>query len=77
MPPSPAKVYVGIFKVPLIKVAEPLLPVVVKVILPCLELNVLQSAELNKPLLAADAVGKFNVILIPNILFKYYRIIFY
>ena len=63
MPPSPTKVYVGIFKVPLTKVAEPLLPVVVKVRLPCLELNVLQSAELNKPLLVADAVGKFKVIL--------------
>ena len=44
------------------KVAAPDVPVVVKVIVDCLPLNVLQSAELKAPLLDADAVGTFNVI---------------
>ena len=34
----------------------------VRVIASCLLLNVVQSAELNAPLLAALAVGTFNVI---------------
>ena len=45
-----------------IKLAAPLVPVVVNVIVPCLLLNVLQSAEDNAPLLVAEAVGTFNVI---------------
>jgi len=45
-----------------LNVAAPLVPVVVKVIVPCFELNVLQSAEANAPLFAALAVGTFKVI---------------
>ena len=45
-----------------LKVAAPLVPVVVKVIVPCFELNVLQSALDNAPLFAALAVGTFKVI---------------
>ena len=44
------------------KVEAPLEPVVVRVIVFCLLLNVVQSAALNAPLLVADAVGTFNVI---------------
>ena len=49
------------FKVFELKVAAPLVPVVVKVIVPCFELNVLQSALDNAPLFAALAVGTFSV----------------
>jgi hypothetical protein len=45
-----------------INVAAPLVPVVVSVIAFCLLLKVVQFAALNAPLLAADAVGTFNVI---------------
>ena len=45
-----------------LKVAAPLVPVVVKVIVPCFELNVLQSALDNAPLFDALAVGTFKVI---------------
>ncbi len=37
------------FKVPALNVAAPLEPVVVKVIAPCLALNVVQSAADKKP----------------------------
>jgi hypothetical protein len=49
------------FKVLLINVAAPVLPVVVKVIVPCLLLNVVQSVEDRAPLLVALAVGTFSV----------------
>ena len=45
-----------------LKVAAPLVPVVVSVIVPCFELNVLQSALDKAPLLAALAVGTCKVI---------------
>jgi len=45
-----------------LKVAAPLVPVVVKVIVPCFELNVLQSALDKAPLFVALAVGTFKVI---------------
>ena len=54
--------YCGMFNVFPINVAAPDVPVVVKVIAPCLELNVLQSVELNAPLLVALAVGTLSVI---------------
>jgi hypothetical protein len=44
-----------------IRVAAPLVPVVVNVNAPCFELNALQSALLNAPLFVADAVGRLNV----------------
>jgi hypothetical protein len=44
------------------KVEEPLEPLVVSVIVSCLLLKVVQSVELNAPLLVALAVGTFNVI---------------
>ena len=50
------------FSVLAINVAAPLDPVVVSVIVSCLLLKVVQLAELNAPLLVADAVGTFNVI---------------
>jgi hypothetical protein len=50
------------FKVLLTKVAAPVLPVVVKVIVPCLLLNVVQSVEDRAPLLVALAVGTCRVI---------------
>ena len=43
------------------KVAAPDVPVVVSVIVFCLPLNVVQSADHKAPLLVADAVGMFNV----------------
>ena len=49
------------FKVLLINVAAPELPVVVKVIAPCLLLKVVQSVEDRAPLLAALAVGTCSV----------------
>jgi hypothetical protein len=50
------------FKVLLINVAAPVLPVVVKVIADCLPLNVVQSADDKAPLLVALAVGTCKVI---------------
>ena len=50
------------FKVFELNVAAPLVPVVVNVIVPCFELNVLQSALDNAPLFVALAVGTFKVI---------------
>jgi hypothetical protein len=49
------------FKVLPTKVDAPLVPVVVKVIAPCFELNVDQSAEINAPLLVPDAFGRMKV----------------
>ena len=53
---------------PVNKLPEPktLLPLIVLILVPetkasCLPLNVLQSVELNAPLLLADAVGKLKV----------------
>ena len=45
------------FKVLLINVAAPLVPVVVSVIVFCLLLNVLQSVELKYPLIVEVAAG--------------------
>jgi hypothetical protein len=50
------------FKVLLMNVAAPELPVVVKVIADCLPLKVLQSADDKAPLLVALAVGTCRVI---------------
>ena len=61
-PPNPDIVYVGMLRTSATNVADPELPVVVKVIAFCLALNVLQSVELKAPLLIADAVGTFRVI---------------
>ena len=47
--------YCGIFNVFPVKVAAPVVPVVVKVNAPCLELKVFQSALLRKPLLVTPA----------------------
>jgi hypothetical protein len=44
-----------------INVLAPLEPVVVKVIVLCLLLNVVQSLEDNAPRFVADAVGKLKV----------------
>ena len=49
------------FSVAPIKVAAPVVPVVVSVKAFCLPLKVLQSADDRAPLLAALAVGKLNV----------------
>jgi hypothetical protein len=49
-PPKPLIVYVGMFSVLLIKVDDPLDPVVVRVIVFCLLLNVVQSADERYPL---------------------------
>ena len=45
-----------------VNVAAPLVPVVVNVIVPCFELNVVQSALDKAPLFVALAVGTFKVI---------------
>lgn len=50
------------FNIEFVNVDAPVVPVVVKVIAPCLLLNVVKSVELSAPLLVADAVGTFNVI---------------
>ena len=64
--PVPANItpplYCGMFKVAPTKVDAPLVPVVVKVSAFCLPLNAVQSAALNAPLFAADAVGTLSVI---------------
>ena len=55
--PTKASAYCGIFNVFAIRVDAPLVPVVVKVIVPCLLLNVVQSAEDKYPFTEVVATG--------------------
>ena len=56
--PPPPPLYCGMFKVLPIKVAAPLVPVVVSVIVSCLPLKVFQSVDVKIPLTLALALDK-------------------
>jgi hypothetical protein len=64
IPPKPAKVYSGIFNVAPTNVDAPLLPVVVRVIAFCFELNVNQSALVKYPFTLLVAAGML-IVLVP------------